>query len=446
MAKSAQQSLISTVNDKYMGQRKMQHNSSIQNVQDRKPSSVFEGRLFCFSNSFPEDRRAEIVQWVNQGGGEMVDHQDKENVHFTVECHGLIPRSADVQSTNVSSHWIRSCLEDGCLLDVGSHILYSPLPCRVPLPGFERFRFCVSQYEEKDRLLLRNLCFVLGAKFVEKLTKKVTHLLCKFTSGPKYEAACKWGIKRVTSEWIYECVRQSEVVAEGRFCPKEATAQDQEAGLCTTSQYPTQVLRMISGDNPSQFPSQSLEQRSIPSQAVACRSDIFKEEAKNSSPHSKRARLLEDDSEKGPLPSKVHPNDPICDMYTPRNSISEATDVSHVVPDVASAIEDLLEQTSKIHDLKSPQRTGCDKSIFSSDCSILGQDHADGHSTFGLSKLWLNRNEKRDDMCNPSGDGNASIYDGFSETQTESQVVGYEEDLSGRQMIIDRVRTRSTLA
>lgn len=93
-------------------------------------------------------------------------------------------------------------------MDVGGHILYSPLHCQTPLPGFERFRFCVSQYEEKDRLLLRNLCFVLGAKFMEKLTKKVTHLLCKFAGGLKYEAACKWGIPSITSEWIYECVRQ----------------------------------------------------------------------------------------------------------------------------------------------------------------------------------------------------------------------------------------------
>lgn len=99
-------------------------------------------------------------------------------------------------------------LKNGSLLDVRGHILYSPLRCQVPFPGFESFRFCVSQYEEKERLLLRNLCFVLGAKFVEKLTKRVTHLLCKFTTGPKYEAACKWGINLATAEWMYECVSQ----------------------------------------------------------------------------------------------------------------------------------------------------------------------------------------------------------------------------------------------
>ena len=105
-------------------------------------------------------------------------------------------------------------MKDGCLWDTNGHIFYSPLPCCVPLPGFENIRFCVSQYDDKDRVLLRNLCFVLGAKFVEKLTKKVTHLICKFTDGTKFEAACKWGKQCITAEWIYECVSQVPL----RFC------------------------------------------------------------------------------------------------------------------------------------------------------------------------------------------------------------------------------------
>ncbi|RDY12354.1 hypothetical protein CR513_02868, partial [Mucuna pruriens] len=193
-------------NSKLRAQRMTQHDSIVQYA---KSANVFRGKLFCFSNLFPEERRAEIVQWISQGGGEIISGQTKQSVHYTIECHGVTPvLTGDSKCLYISSHWIRSCLEAGSLLDVDSHILYSPLPCCVPLPGFESFRLCVSQYEEKDRILLRNLCFVLGAKLVEKLTKKVTHLLCKFTNGPKYEAACKWGIKSVTSEWIFECVKQ----------------------------------------------------------------------------------------------------------------------------------------------------------------------------------------------------------------------------------------------
>lgn len=111
------------------------------------------------------------------------------------------------QSTN--AHGFCTHFEqEGCLQDVGGHIIYSPLHCHIPLPGFESLRFCISQYEAKDRLLLRNLCFTLGAKFTERLSKKVTHLLCKFTSGPKYEAACNWGIQSVTADWIAECIKQ----------------------------------------------------------------------------------------------------------------------------------------------------------------------------------------------------------------------------------------------
>ncbi|XP_028073836.1 DNA topoisomerase 2-binding protein 1 isoform X2 [Camellia sinensis] len=419
---------------------------SCNEILDVKSLNVFKGKLFRFASSFPQARRAEIIQWVNQGGGAVVDEQTEQNAHFTVECHGVVPSLVDVsRTTHISSHWIRSCLEDGCLLDVRSHILYSPLPCRVPFPGFERFRFCVSQYDEKDRLLLRNLCFILGARFVEKLTKKVTHLLCKFTNGPKYEAACKWQIQTVTCEWIYECIKQSEVVAPGSFCPKKVTSQDREAGLCTLSQYPTQATRMISGDDASQFPSQSQDPRNIQSRAIGT-SDNSREEAKFSSICGKRARLFEEDIDKGILSSGSNHSDPTCKMTSTGNNIPRNTgEVSNAVPDVAAAIEDLLAQTSKIHDLKSPGSIECDKNLFSSDCSILGQDQADPHSAFVLSKHWINRADRKDDVCDPSGDRNAGMYDGFSETQTESQVVGYEEDLSGRQMIIDRVRTRSSM-
>ncbi|GMP79528.1 hypothetical protein CsSME_00035031 [Camellia sinensis var. sinensis] len=404
---------------------------SCNEILDVKSLNVFKGKLFRFASSFPQARRAEIIQWVNQGGGAVVDEQTEQNAHFTVECHGVVPSLVDVsRTTHISSHWIRSCLEDGCLLDVRSHILYSPLPCR---------------YDEKDRLLLRNLCFILGARFVEKLTKKVTHLLCKFTNGPKYEAACKWQIQTVTCEWIYECIKQSEVVAPGSFCPKKVTSQDREAGLCTLTQYPTQATRMISGDDASQFPSQSQDPRNIQSRAIGT-SDNSREEAKFSSICGKRARLFEEDIDKGILSSGSNHSDPTCKMTSTGNNIPRNTgEVSNAVPDVAAAIEDLLAQTSKIHDLKSPGSIECDKNLFSSDCSILGQDQADPHSAFVLSKHWINRADRKDDVCDPSGDRNAGMYDGFSETQTESQVVGYEEDLSGRQMIIDRVRTRSSM-
>ncbi|KAH9691362.1 transcription coactivator [Citrus sinensis] len=462
----SQQNLLSALSDENKTQLRTKEDFRVQNLQNMKLST-----------------RAEIVQWVNQGRGEVVNDDAKQNVHFTIECHGVIPKSADAsETTYVSSHWIRSCLEDGCLLDVGSHILYSPLHCQTPLPGFERFRFCVSQYEEKDRVLLRNLCFVLGAKFMEKLTKKVTRLLCKFSDGPKYEAACKWGIPSITSEWIYECVRQNEVVSLDHFSPKEVTTHDREAGLCTVSQFPMQSVQMSSADEPSQFinPLGGL-QSSSPQTMVhkiddITRSDNLRDEANQTSAHNKRARISEDEDH-DTLPG-VHLKDPHRSTNYNGDSMSKDNgEVPHIGSDVAAVIEDLVEQTSKVQDLKSPEsffhltarcwaRTiqiltlsldylDSGQTEWSSKCCLedlyeemndigieidCGRDSAIGQTSFSFP-----RTLKKNDIQNPfnSKGVGSGIYEPFSETQTESQVVSYEEDLSGRQKIIDRAKSEA---
>ncbi|KAH1149289.1 hypothetical protein GYH30_043727 [Glycine max] len=395
--------------NKLSSQRMTQHNSSVQYT---KSANVFRGKLFCFSNLYPEEKRGEVVQWITQGGGEIISGQTKQSTYYTIECHGVTPTlTRDSKSLYISSHWIRSCLE----------------------------------YDEKDRNLLRNLCFHLGAKYGEKLTKKVTHLLCKFTNGPKYEAACKWGIQSVTSEWIFECVKQNGVVAIDQFLPKEVTAQDRDAGICTVSQFPTQAVQMIS-DMPSQLSSQSQTLRGTTNKNVSCGVDNHETSFKIPSNYSKKARLVEEPclSNKKPSASNsgIHADDK---NFSKDNMLIDAGEAFHAVPDVAAAIEDLLEQTSKMHDQRSPAQTGCERSIYPSDRSVLSEDNSNPHTVFGLSKHWLNRSGRKDDNGEASEDRRAGIYDGFSETQTESQVVSYEEDLSGRQMLIDRVRTRSSL-
>ncbi|KAM0940546.1 putative BRCT domain-containing protein [Dioscorea sansibarensis] len=391
----------------------------------KKSSNMFQGQSFCFSSSFPEDRRPEIIEWVREGGGQIIDHCQMMNANFIIETHGSFQGSPVAsQSIVVSPHWIRFCLEDGRIQDVGNHVLFSPLYCRVPFPGFEQLRFCVSQYEEKDRLLLRNLCHTLGAKFTEKLTKKVTHLLCKFTSGPKYEAACKWGIHSVTADWITECIKQDAMVSLEPFWPKAATAQDREAGLCTVSQYPTQAAHMVIENVSSRLTSDS----QVPIECQNANAGVA--DQRHSMAFAKRPRLSENNS-----------------MNVAADKIRTTEDVkeeSNAVPDVADAIEDLLAQSNKIHDMKSPQGSGCDRSTFSPQHPIISQNNAVPHSNFEIGRPWLSRDSKLENQPNPSGHNrNLGSYDTFSETQTESQVVGYEEDLSGRQKIIDRVRSQS---
>ncbi|KAF8103589.1 hypothetical protein N665_0188s0516 [Sinapis alba] len=437
----------SLVTNKSKEQQKVQCESSGQSKQERK-SSVFKGKIFCFSHTFPEDKRPEIVEWVNQGGGEVVNDPFIKNTHFTIECHGMFRSAGGTQTIYVSSHWVRSCLEDGCLLDVSSHILYSPLPCQTPLPGFESLRFCVSHYEEKDRLLLRNLCFVLGAKFVERQTKKVTHLLCKFAHGPKYDAASKWGIIPVTSDWVFECVRQNQVVSPDNYHPKEMTTQDRAAGIGMATQFHTQFVPVASRDNESLIVSHSeYREKSQSLASDGCgKSEVnnrLGETGREQSFPSKKAKLLRDGQEHDAFPMDEHPSN-CARPLKGGDGIGSGNDVARgrEVSDVADTIEDLLEQTSKIQDQNSP---GSERIIEKTRFPNSEQYNSGNHYVTGLSRHWINRVQENDDAGNPPGDVAAGTYGNFSETQTESQVVSYEEDLSGRQMLIDRVRTRSSL-
>ncbi|KAL1545273.1 DNA topoisomerase 2-binding protein 1-A-like [Salvia divinorum] len=406
-------------------------------IKHMKSSTVFRGKLFRFSSTFPEEQRPEIVTWVTEGGGEVPD-QNRKIVHFIVERHGAVSSLTHASSTSyITPHWIHSCKEEGCLLDIGSHILYSPLQCKIPLPGFEAYRLCVSGYDMKEKQLLRNLCFILGVKYAEKLTKKVTHLLSKFAQGDKYQAACRWGMLVVTADWIYECAKQNKVVDVKWFLPKELTSEDRQAGTYFMSQYPAHSDRITSADDVSQHPSQPHDLGNV----HTIDSSVMSRDGELYSSSSKRAKLG-NDSEKHS--SSCFTVDNFVSRMNYADNSTENYRVPSVVPDVAAVIEDLLEQTSKIQDLKSQETSSSHETFLSSNSTMLGQRHAASPSELGPQKQWINRIDERDD--NPSDDTvPRGFYDGFSETQTDSQVVGYEEDLSGRQMIIDRVRTRSSM-
>ncbi|KAL5204766.1 hypothetical protein ABZP36_009637 [Zizania latifolia] len=426
-AKSSQQTEVASTG-KY--HPKFQSNSSATNSQSSRSSYTFKGRTFCFSNSFSHDRRAQVVDWVREGGGIMVDDAQSTFVDFIIESHGQSSMLRDFShSTVVSTHWIRSCLEEGCLQDVGNHPIFSPLRCRIPFPGFENFCFGVSIYGDKDRLLLKNLCFILGSKFTEKATKKVTHLICKFASGPKYEAYYNRGIPTITAEWLFECVRQDTIVPFDQFQPKPPTSQDRDAGLCTVSQYPTQASKTISRFDCSE----PLSESQLPSSSKHNAGNAYVNEEPIDLGVSKRRRLSQFGSAN---------NRPGNTGRTEKHQDSTS------VPDVADAIEDLLVQSSKIQDVQPP------RSVFAPDDSVH-QDLENAHS-FGISRHWLNMPQKLHStpdtkaqsvnsattsaVISPAA---ATAYYPFSETQTESQVVGYEEDLTGRQKIIDRVRSQS---
>lgn len=119
--------------------------------------------------------------------------------------------------------------------------------------------------------------------------------------------------------------------------------------MCTVSQFPTQAAQMISEDIPSQFASQSQYLGNTQSPSLGGGANNCGADSKLSSGYSKKARLLGDP---GPYDKKLSDRNSEVHIYdmnaTGDFMLKDVREVSHALPDVAAAIEDLLEQTSKV--------------------------------------------------------------------------------------------------
>lgn len=128
------------------------------------------------------------------------------------------------------------------------------------------------------------------------------------------------------------------------FFPKELTSQDRLEGSYFTSQYPTHSDKITSGDDVSQHPSQPQDLRNMHS--IGC--SVMGRD-KNYSIGNKRARLLGNDSINHSS-CNTSIDDFVSRMNHAENNATENNrQIYPVVPDVAAAIEDLLEQTSKVN-------------------------------------------------------------------------------------------------
>jgi len=131
-----------------------------------------------------------------------------------------------------------------------------------------------------------------------------------------------------------------------QFLPKEVTTQDQEAGACTVSQFPTQAVQMIN-DMPSQFPSQSQSSRSTANKNV----DNHRTHSKTSSINSKKARLMEEPSLYNKAPSTVNSGIHVSDMnFSKANMLKDAQEAVQMINDTPPQFPSQLQSMRNMAD------------------------------------------------------------------------------------------------
>ncbi|XP_023933099.1 DNA topoisomerase 2-binding protein 1 isoform X2 [Lingula anatina] len=150
------------------------------------------------------------------------------NTSRVVPDFGLVPILGvpiEVTVTEiVTNAWLQMCVENSLYLDPGSNPLFSPIEVKPDCRPLEGCVLSVSGYSGVERDCLMHLAELLGAKtqefFVRKTSKKLlasTHLLVREADGSKYQAATKWNLPAVTSQWIFACARNGQRVPEEDF-------------------------------------------------------------------------------------------------------------------------------------------------------------------------------------------------------------------------------------
>ncbi|KAI0199913.1 hypothetical protein F4808DRAFT_461308 [Astrocystis sublimbata] len=208
-------------------------------------SRPFHGLVLCCTD-IEADLRSQIAQCTAEMGGlhrydltPDVTHLIVGNYntakyrHVAKERPDIKPMAAGWIDA-VRSLWIEdqemdlAALEEHWQLKVfeaGGGIPNSPNPAereRQPLIC------CLTGFEDNNvRAMIEDTVRANGGEYVADLSRKVTHLIVSKPEGKKYSAACRWGIRCVSLEWLQDSADRGMILSEDCYDP---TLPDDERG------------------------------------------------------------------------------------------------------------------------------------------------------------------------------------------------------------------------
>lgn len=194
-----------------------------------------------------EDEASVSREYISEGGGQVID--SRSGREFITAKYVVCPAAPDakernelarmkqVETTYVTCFWLEQCVKAGEILPATDSLAYQPLPCTVSNKTLAEVCVSTSSYDEMTKKSLKFLCVLLGAKYSDRLARtKNTHLVVPTADGAKYEAAKKWGLKVVTADWLYACVKSGSHVDESTFEPGTELAPKVDASEPVTQE------------------------------------------------------------------------------------------------------------------------------------------------------------------------------------------------------------------
>ncbi|KAI8945969.1 hypothetical protein F4801DRAFT_566360 [Xylaria longipes] len=200
-------------------------------------SRPFHGLVLCCTD-IEADLRSQIAQRTTEMGGihrydltPDVTHLIVGNYstakyrHVAKERPDIKPMAAGWVEA-VRTLWIEdqemdiAALEDSWKLrafESGGGIPNSPIPADRER---QRLVCCLTGFEDNNmRAMIEDTVRANGGEYVADLSRRVTHLVVSRPEGKKYNAACRWGIRCISIEWLHDCVERGMILNEECYDP-----------------------------------------------------------------------------------------------------------------------------------------------------------------------------------------------------------------------------------
>ncbi|XP_078364227.1 PAX-interacting protein 1-like [Oculina patagonica] len=191
-------------------------NKAITNEQDpgisteNQGSSCLAGCVFVISDYQDRMDPSILNTWievVQQHGGKVSPIYSNQCTHLLcLNQHGDFYQKAISDGKRiVTAHWLNDVL-------IAKDMFPPSNPLHLPVPFKDKVNQCktmvitVTGYTGAERSLLKNMIFIIGARYTGYLTRANTHIICKSSSGDKYTKAREWGIFCVNAKWLGDIV------------------------------------------------------------------------------------------------------------------------------------------------------------------------------------------------------------------------------------------------
>ena len=160
-----------------------------------------------------------IEDLVDAGGGSVTNSVHRADILICQYRESLSYRIAARAGKDVGNlAWLYHLITHNVWTSPLRRLLHYPI-ARNGLPGFNRFRISLSNYNGEARVYLENLAKAAGGEFTKTMKEDNTHLITAHMVSEKCDAAKEWNINMVNHLWLEESYAkwQIQTVSDSRY-------------------------------------------------------------------------------------------------------------------------------------------------------------------------------------------------------------------------------------